>query len=110
MAFEQATIKVEKAEEFGRLQQAIEEALSAGKVKGFLKKLDRYPRVRIRDFETVIVGGALNVMGLPDLNTRKLYKSLSLSDQGQIREFYLSKIEEVDPVLRKKFSKLYQYY
>jgi len=27
-----------------------------------------------------------------------------------MREFYLSKIEEVDQVLRARFAKLYQYY
>jgi len=27
-----------------------------------------------------------------------------------MRELYLSKIEEVDPALRAKFHKLYQYY
>ena len=31
-------------------------------------------------------------------------------DQAQIKEFYLSKIEEVDAELRTKFHKLYQYY
>jgi hypothetical protein len=34
---------------------------------------------------------------------------LPVSDQGQMREFYLSKIEEVEPALRVKFHKLYQY-
>jgi hypothetical protein len=41
---------------------------------------------------------------------RSLYGSLPVSDQAQMREFYLSKIEEVDPALRAKFHKLYQYY
>jgi hypothetical protein len=35
---------------------------------------------------------------------------LTVSDQGQIRELYLSKIEEVDPALRARFGKLYRYY
>jgi len=39
-----------------------------------------------------------------------LYEALPLSDQAQIREFYLSKVEEVDAALRTKFHKLYQYY
>ena len=111
VSFEQATIKVDKVEEFGQLHRAIEEALSAGKVKGYLKRLDRSPRVQIRDFDTVIVTKTLEaVTGRVDLNARQLYNGLTLSDQAQIREFYLTKIEEVDPVLRRKFSKLYQYY
>ena len=39
-----------------------------------------------------------------------LYQALTVSDQAQMREFYLSKVEEVDAALRTKFQKLYQYY
>jgi hypothetical protein len=39
-----------------------------------------------------------------------LYKALTLSDQAQMREFYLSKLEGVEVALRHKFKKLYQYY
>jgi hypothetical protein len=35
---------------------------------------------------------------------------LTLTDQAQMKEFYLSKIEEVGPDLRAKFQKIYQYY
>jgi hypothetical protein len=38
------------------------------------------------------------------------YGSLTLSDEAQMREFYLSKIEEIEPALRTRFKKLYQYY
>jgi hypothetical protein len=44
------------------------------------------------------------------LNAQELYQSLTLSDQAQMREFYLSKLEGVDSALRHKFKKLYQYY
>ena len=40
---------------------------------------------------------------------RSLYESLPVSDQAQLREFYLSKIEEVEPALRARFHKVYQY-
>jgi hypothetical protein len=39
-----------------------------------------------------------------------LHEALPVSDRSQVREFYLSKVEEVDPALRAKFHKLYQYY
>jgi len=39
-----------------------------------------------------------------------LYQALPLSDQAQMREFYLSQLETVDIALRHKFKKLYQYY
>jgi hypothetical protein len=110
VAFEQAAIKVEKAEEFGQLQRAIEVAFSPEKVKRFLKGLQR-AGVRIRDFDAVVVLHALEAAtGRADLKARRLYWSLSLSDQAQMREFYLSKLEMVDTALRHKFKKLYQYY
>ena len=40
----------------------------------------------------------------------QLYQALPVSDQAQMREFYLSKLEDVDQALRHKFQKLYQYY
>jgi hypothetical protein len=110
MAFEQATIKIEKVEEFGQLQRALEEVLSPEQVKRFLKNLRR-GGIRIRDFDAVLVTKTVEAAtGRAEGNARKLYKSLTLSDQAQMREFYLTKIEEVDPVLRAKFHKLYQYY
>ena len=54
----------------------------------------------------VIDAGAGNKAG----TARTLYEALPVSDQAQVREFYLSKVEEVDPALRAKFHKLYQYY
>jgi hypothetical protein len=110
VGFEQATIKVDKAEEFGRLQSAVEVAFSADKVKRFLKGLQR-ARIRIRDFDKVVVIRALeSATGVFDLRARQLYGSLTLSDQAQIRELYLSKVETVDTELRRKFKKLFQYY
>jgi hypothetical protein len=110
MSFEQAAIKIDKAEEFGQLQRAVEEALSQEKVQGFLKRLRR-GRIRIRDFEAILATQALEAaIGRADFSARQLYRSLTLSDQAQMKEFYLSKVEEVGPELRVKFHKLYQYY
>ena len=110
MAFEQAAIKIERVEEFGQLQNAIEEAFSPEKVERFLKGLQR-AKIRIRDFDAVVVTMALEVAtGGADFRARQLYGALTLSDQAQIREFYLSKVETVDAELRHKFKKLFQYY
>ncbi len=46
----------------------------------------------------------------PERLRLSLYQALTVSDQAQMREFYLSKIEEIEPTLRHKFRKLYQYY
>jgi len=110
VGFEQAAIKIEKVEEFAQLQRAIEEALSPEKVRGFLKRLDR-GGIRIRDFDTVLATKMLEAATRPaDLSARRLYGALTLSDQGQMREFYLSKLEQVDVPLRHEFHKIFQYY
>jgi len=107
MAFEQAAIKVEKAQEFSRLRAAIEQEFAPAAVEQFLKQMDR-KGIRIRDFEGAIAQRVLD--GETAQNSPQLYQALTLSDQALLREFYLSKIEEVDTALRHKFKKLYQYY
>jgi len=107
MAFEQAAIKVEKTQEYSRLQAAIEHVFQPAKVEQFLKQMER-KGLRIRDFDGVIAQRVLD--GDTAQNSPQLYQSLTMSDQALLREFYLSKIEEVDVALRHKFKKLYQYY
>ncbi|MGC1975618.1 MAG: hypothetical protein WA671_02780 [Candidatus Sulfotelmatobacter sp.] len=114
MAFEQATIKVEKQQEFAKLQAAVEQAFWPEKVERFLKQLDR-KGIRVREFDVVLSARTIeNAVGGPaaksDLSAWQLYQALPLSDQAQMREFYLSKLETVDIALRHKFKKLYQYY
>ena len=107
MAFEQAAIKVEKAQEYAVLQGAIEQAFRPEKVEGFLKQLDARG-IRIRDLDAVLAKRVFQESGLA--TAQQLYGALTVSDQALLREFYLSKLEEVDPALRHKFKKLYQYY
>jgi hypothetical protein len=107
--FEQAAIKIEKQQEFARLQAAIVQAFLPEKAERFLKQLDR-KGIRVRDFDAVLAQRLLEGFGDAGLNAKQLYESLTLSDQAQMREFYLSKLEGVDVALRHKFKKLYQYY
>ena len=110
MAFEQATIKVEKVEEFGKLQAAVEQAFLPGKAERFLKQLDR-KGIRVRDFGGILAARLLEeAAGDSGLKAQLSYQGLPVSDQAQMREFYLSKLEGVDLALRHKFKKLYQYY
>jgi hypothetical protein len=109
VGFEQAAIKVERTQEFARLQAAIEQAFLPAKVEQFLKQLDR-KGIRIRNVDAVLAQKVLERFGEPGLNAQQVYQALPLSDQAQIREFYLSKLETVDVKLRHKFKKLYQYY
>ncbi len=110
MTFEQATIKVEKEREFGELKSALEQVFAADRVAKYLKKLDGRG-IRIRDIDRVLVANVIDdVAGSKSGTARSLYEALTVSDQAQMRELYLFKIEEVEPALRAKFNKLYQYY
>ena len=108
MAFEQATIGVVREREFRELKEAIEKCVS-GEAATFLKTLSG-SRVQVRNFEAVLAANALDVAAGKKAGTAQaLYEALPVSDQAQVREFYLSKIEGIDLALRAKFSKLYQY-
>jgi len=109
VAFEQAAIKVEKQQEFAALQAAVEQAFLPEKAEQFLKQLDR-KGLRVRDFDGVLAQRVLEAFSEAGLNARQLYQSLPVSDQAQMREFYLSKLEGIAVELRHKFRKLYQYY
>ena len=109
MAFEQATIEVVREREFAELKGAIEKAVAGELAIKFLRVLSG-SRVQVRHLEEVLAANALDeAAGNKAGTARALYDSLPVSDQAQVREFYLSKIEEVDPALRAKFHKLYQY-
>jgi hypothetical protein len=108
--FDQGALKIEKEREFGDLKAAVEKALAADRVAKFLKELDSR-KIRVRNLDAVLAVNAIDrAAGEKAGTARSLYSALPVSDQAQVREFYLSKVEEVDPALRAKFHKLYQYY
>jgi|GraSoiStandDraft_24_1057298.scaffolds.fasta_scaffold176905_2 hypothetical protein len=113
MTFEQAVIKVEKEAQFTELKAAIERVFAPGSVEKLLKRLDSRG-IRIRNFDGVLdqqiieyVDASLKKSGK---TAKGLYQVLTLTDQGQMREFYLSKLEQVEEALRHKFRKVFQYY
>jgi hypothetical protein len=112
MGFEQAAIKVAREKEFGELRRAVERVLAPERAEKFLKRLQS-KGIRVRDFDVMLASGALEQLDGSlgkEGAARKLYEALPVSDQAQMREFYLSRVEEVDPGLRTKFQKLYRYY
>jgi hypothetical protein len=114
VGFEQAAIKIEKSEEFAKLQAAIDRVFLPENAERFLKQLDR-KAIRVRNFDAVLAARALEdaatgSQAKSELSAWQLYQALTLSDQAQMREFYLSKLEGVGVALRHKFKKLYQYY
>jgi len=111
VVFEQATIKVDREKEFAELKGAINHAFAPENVEKYLKRVAS-AGLRIRDFDAVLAKSVLEQVGAlgKGQGAKALYATLTLTDQAQMKEFYLSKIEEVGPELRVRFHKLYQYY
>ena len=110
--FQQAGLKVEKLEEFGQLQSALKRIFGPQNVENFLRLLQR-KGVPIRDFERVLLEKLLEAADPAGTkggaSAKQLYDALGVSDQAQIREQYLTALEEVDLSLREQYSKLYRY-
>jgi hypothetical protein len=113
MAFQQAPIQVQKAEEFELLTRVIERVFAQGVLEKFYKKLQSRD-IRVREFEKVLEQGIFEEMhsGLSQSGktAKQLFSALPLSDQSLVRESYLERIEQVDPGLRQRFQKIYRYY
>ncbi|HYM05548.1 MAG TPA: hypothetical protein VEU11_03235 [Terriglobales bacterium] len=111
VSFQPTVIRVEKEREFEELRGAVNRALAPEKVEQFLKRV-RKSGARIRDLEAILARGVFEKVDdtLARLGAQKLYHALTVSDQAQMREFYLSRVEEVEPGLRTKFQQLYRYY
>src|SRR5512141_2964967 len=106
MAFEQATIKVEKEKEFGELRASLDRIFQPQQVEKFLKRVQS-DGIRIRDWDKLV---SLRVFERVDdglksgAGAKPLYVALTVSDQAQMRELYLSKLEAVDVALRHKYK------
>jgi hypothetical protein len=111
VSFQQTVIRVEKEKEFEELKGAINRALDPDRVERFLKRVRR-SGARIRDLDVILARGVFEKVDdtLAKLGAQKLYQALTVSDQAQMRELYLSRVEEVEPGLRTKFQQLYRYY
>jgi len=113
MAYQQAQIAVGKTEEFEQLKSAIERILGSTTVEKYFGKLQGRA-VNVREFEKIaglgVLEGVDSALAKSGKTARQLYESLMLSDQALMREFYLERIEKVDPKLREKYRKVYQYY
>jgi hypothetical protein len=111
VSFQQVAIRVEKEQEFEQLKGAIDRAFAPERVEKFLKQVRRRG-VRIRDLEVILARGVFDRVddALAKSAAQKLYQALTVSDQAQMREFYLTRVEEVESGLRTKFQQLYRYY
>src|SRR5271157_2388887 len=111
--FQRAGIPVDKLEEFEQLRSAFARVFAPGAIEGFLRLLRR-KGVLIRDFDRVLREKLLEqadpALAKSGKSARQWYDAVSVSDQAQIREFYLTALEAVDLPLREKFKRLYRYY
>ena len=102
--YTQAGIEIKNAPAFGELKAAIDVVFTPADVAAFLRSIEK-SGLRVRDFEGVLKKGLLKPS-----EAKGLYESLPASDQAQIREYYLTRVEQVDGSLRGKFKKLYAFY
>jgi hypothetical protein len=113
VGFQQAAIKVERQQEFETLKSAIERAFAQSEIEKLLKRV-RSAGLRIRELEAILERRILEqvdqTVAKSSETAQALYQALTVSDQAQIREFYLFQVEKVTPALRTKFKKIYQYY
>jgi hypothetical protein len=111
--FEQVGIKIQNEQEFRMLKSAVERLLAPAQVEKFLKRLDSNG-IRIREWEKVldkhVVEDLDESFKKSGKSSKQLYEALAMTDKGQMREFYLTRIEEVDPATRQKFHRRYSYY
>jgi len=109
MQFAQAPIEIQNRAVVDELQRVIVSALT-GRADEFLHLVKRFG-LRIRQFEEVLKERVFDQLAgvAPSRPGEELYAELCASDQGVIREFYLTKIEEVPVELRAKYLKLYRY-
>ena len=109
MQFAQAPIEIENQPVVGELRRVIKSAL-AGQADEFLHLVKRFG-LRVREFEEVLKERVFDQLPevAPNRPTEEMYHELNASDQGVIREFYLTQVEEVAVELRTKYSKLYRY-
>jgi hypothetical protein len=107
MAFEQASIAIQSTE-FEKLKDLINKALNKDNVSKFMKSIDSNGLL-VRHFEEILNKGLLNKIISGSDSALALYNKMPASDQGQMREFYLTRIEEVDIEVRRKFQKIYAY-
>jgi hypothetical protein len=108
--FEQATIPIDNREVFDMLK-GIYENLFSTEVESFLKAVKK-KGLLIRHYEAVLASGAMEkasrTLKQAGMTARQLYDSLPTSDQAQVREFYLVRLEQVDERTRRKFYQVYR--
>ena len=110
--FQQADIAIENPTEFEHLRSAFARVFAPRSIESWLRLLKR-KSTPIRDFHRILRERLLEqsdrVLANGGKSSQQLYDALTVSDQAQMREFYLTMLEAVDLPLREKYKKLYRY-
>jgi hypothetical protein len=108
--FQQAPIAIQRVAEFQQLKVGLQRVFSREQVENFLGGLKR-SGIRARDWEAILDHGLLEQCdpALRAAGAKALYEALPVSDQAQMREFYLTEVENVDLKVREKYSKVFRY-
>jgi len=113
VGYEQAQIPVQKAEDFEQLKSAVDRIFSSPALEKFYRRLES-KGINAREFEKIaslgLIEDADEVLAKSGKTAKVLYEAMALSDRALMREFYLERIEKVDPKLRLKYQKVYRYY
>jgi hypothetical protein len=113
MPYEQAQIPVQKAEAFEQLRAALERIFSSAALEKLYRRMES-KGVGAREFEKIVglglLEGADATLAGCGATANQIYQSLTVSDQALMREFYLERLEKVDPKVRLKYQKVYRYY
>jgi hypothetical protein len=101
--FTQAVLPIDDEVHFTAIKSSLESLFASGSIAGYLKRVRR-SGLRIRDFEGLLQRGLLGA------SLSESYRALGDADRGQVRELYLSLVEQVPLELRSRFLKVYAYY
>jgi len=107
VGFQQATIPIEKKPEFELLRDAIDKAYAPPRVEKFLGSM-KSKGINVRHFDRVLAEKLIEKVYPQVESAGSLYESLTMTDQAQMREFYLERLEKVSNELRKKFFSIYR--
>jgi len=113
LAFEKALIAVQKTEQYEALRGVVERVFAPERVEGLLRTLAS-AGIPVRKLEAMLDRRVFEdldqQLAKSGESARGLFDALTPSDQGQLREFYLSTLESVDNAVREKYAKVYRYY
>ena len=112
MTYQQAQIPVQKAEAFEQLRAALERIFSSAALEKLYRRMER-KGIAAREFEKIVALGLLEnadeKLAGSGNTASQIYQSLPVSDQALMREFYLERLEKVEPKVRLKYRKVYGY-